>query len=349
MYKYKRWPLHPPPYPNESLSSWVKRIAIGYDIEAEELLACEFGINLGIFELYSIDLNPPIDFLSQLSERTGIESNAIRTLTAQSYVPLLIDTFEGTETSTFNNYTNQFNVFTGRRENVAMDSWIPWFNPDRFADTQGCEICLKEDLEPYLRLHWRFPWMMSCPIHKLLLERGMFYSLQPRKMRFSFYKDYNCNYNNSDVTQPLDDLYAMDAITLQAVTKGVVELPSGNLHGGVWLRILRTLIEELNSLVKTIGRKNRSLMIPFWQELDSFVKARFIKYNIFEQCDYKRQLKLMLVAALVFKAIFAKETKFTSRVVNLLTSLPIYENDFFSVYGQSRSTIKTPCVISTLY
>ena len=62
MYKYKRWPLHPPPYPNESLSSWVKRIAIGYDIEAEELLACEFGINLGIFELYSIDLNPPIDF-----------------------------------------------------------------------------------------------------------------------------------------------------------------------------------------------------------------------------------------------------------------------------------------------
>ena len=74
------------------------------------------------------------------------------------------------------------------------------------------------------------------------------------------YKDYNCNYNNSDVTHPLDDLYAMDAITLQAVTKGVVELPSGNLHGGGWLRILRTLIEELNSLVKTIGRKNRSLL-----------------------------------------------------------------------------------------
>ena len=191
--------------------------------------------------------------------------------------------------------------------------------------------------------------MMSCPKHKLLLERGMFYSLQPQKMRFSLRKAYSYNDNNNDITYKLDDLYAMDAITLQAVTKGVVELPSGKLHGGVWLRILRTLIEELNSLVKTIGSKSKSLMIPFWQELDPLIKAGFIKYNIFEQWDYKRQLKLMLVAALVFKAIFAKEIKFTSRVVNLLTSLPIYENDFFSVYGQSRSTIKTPCIISTPY
>ena len=122
---YKCWPLHSPPYPNESLSSWIKRIAILYDMEAEELLACEFDINLGIHELYSIDLNPSMDFLNQLSERTGIEFNTIRALTAQSYVPLLIDTFEGTETSTFNHYTNQFNVFTGIRENITIANWIP--------------------------------------------------------------------------------------------------------------------------------------------------------------------------------------------------------------------------------
>jgi hypothetical protein len=154
---YKHWPLHPPPYLNESLSSWITRIAIVYGMQPEELLRYEFAINLGTDDLYSIDLNPSIDFLNQLSERTGVEFNTIRALTAQSYVPLLIDTFESTETNTLNNYTNQLNIFPVRRKNITLNKCIPWFNISRFATVQGCERCLREDQEPYFRLHWRFP------------------------------------------------------------------------------------------------------------------------------------------------------------------------------------------------
>jgi hypothetical protein len=92
---------------------------------------------------------------------------------------------------------------------------------------------------------------------------------------------------------------------------------SGSLHGGVWLRILRTLIEELNSLVKTIGSKTRKLMEPFWRELGLFVREGFGRYTFFEQCDCNKQLRLMLVAALVFKAIFSKEIKFSNTIINL--------------------------------
>ena len=325
----KRWPSHPLPYPNESLVSWITRTASFYDMDARDLLGYEFGINLEVHDLYTIDLNPSISLLDKLSERTGIEFNTIRALTVQSYIPLLIDTFEDTEAKVFNEYTNQFNIFPGKRKNITNldNNWVPWFNIKRFSDIHGCRMCLSEDHEPYLRLHWRFPWMMSCPVHKLLLEQVRFYILEKQKIHFYFSEN-----KNPTVSHTLDFLYAMDNITLQAVTKGVVEIASGSLHGGVWLRILRTLIEELNSLVTIIGSKTRSLMVPFWQELKLFVREGFGRYTLFEQCEYNKQLTLMLVAALVFKAIFSRETKFSSTAVSLLTPPLIHKDDLNSVY-----------------
>jgi hypothetical protein len=135
----------------------------------------------------------------------------------------------------------------------------------------------------------------------VLLEEVILCGVVQQKVFFSSNRS-----NEYGRSAGLDDLYAMDNITLQAVTQGIVELPSGRrLHGGVWLRILRTLIEELNSPVKIIGSKTRSLAVPFWQELNLFVRQGFGRYTLFEQYDCNKQLRLMLVAALVFKAIFS--------------------------------------------
>lgn len=326
----KRWPLHPPPFPNESLLSWIMRIASLYDMEPKNLLMYEFGINLEVHNLYSIDLNPPINLLNGLSERTGIELNTIKALTTEGYIPLLIDTLESSETTVFNDYTNQFYIFPGKRKYITdlNNSWIPWFSTNRFATAQGCEACLSENHEQYLRLHWRFPWMMSCPIHKLLLEEVILCGVVQQKVFFSSNRS-----NEYGRSAGLDDLYAMDNITLQAVTQGIVELPSGRrLHGGVWLRILRTLIEELNTIGKIIGSRNRALITPFWKELNLFVREGFSRYVVFEQLSYKKQLTLMRVASLVFKAIFSEKVKFTSSVVSMLSPIPSYENDLSSVY-----------------
>ena len=106
----ERLPLHPIPQPNESLFSWITRIASIYGMDPEDLVAYACGIELDMHNLYILDLNPPIELLNKLSELTGIEVQDIRALTAQVYVPLLIDSLEAKEENLFNYYTNQFYI-----------------------------------------------------------------------------------------------------------------------------------------------------------------------------------------------------------------------------------------------
>jgi hypothetical protein len=328
----KRWPIHPPPHLNESLLSWIMRIASLYVMQPEEFLLHEFGINLEWHDLYSIDLNPSPHLLNQLSERTGIEFDAIRALTAQSYVPLLIDNLEGNETNAYSDYMSQFPVFFYKKQSMDKhnNSWIPWFNINRFTTIHGCEACLSQDPEPYLRLYWRFPWMISCPIHKLLLKQVRFYVYLNQQAVFFFNND-----NNQNIEHNLNNLYAMDNITLQAVTNGFIELPSGKLHGGVWLRILRTLIEELTFPLRMFSSQTRKLIELCWQDLNFSIRRGFGAYNLFERLDYRKQLTLMLVAASVFKSILSKEGKLTGTVANMLTELPPYKKDLLSVYPEA--------------
>lgn len=323
-----RWPLHPPPCPNESLSSWITRIANVYDMYLEEFLKNEFDISYESYSSYDLNFDPPLSLLTNLSERTGVTFDDVRALTAQAYTPLLIDALKIEETSSSNDYVNQFCIFPGKRKKFIManKNWVPWLSIKRSATVQCCRLCISEDSEPYLRLHWSFSWMITCPKHKILLEQALFHGITSKNRGFYFVtKDTTTPY-------PLDDLYAMDNITLQAVTTGLVEVPSGILHGGVWIRILRSLIEELNSSVNIVGQKNRRLMILFWQKLNLSVRQDFGRYVLFEKCDHNIKLILMLVASLVIKAIFSKQIKFSSSVVNLLTSPVIYDHDFHTVY-----------------
>jgi len=327
-----RWPLHPPPLPNESLSSWISRIASRYNIYLEDLLWNEFAISVEGKDAYYLDLNPPLDLLTKLSERTGLALNAIRVLTAQGYTPLLIDTIETTKANIFNDYIDQYCIFPGKRKNFLVseqEHWIPWLiNAKHSVTIRGCRLCLDEDPEPYVRLHWQFLWMMTCPKHKVLLKTFLFYKAEDKKMSYLFAdrKDVNLQYS-------LDALFALDSITLQAVAAGVVKVPFGTLHGGVWLRILRTLIEELNSPGKIIGQRNRLLMIPFWKELKLSIRQGFGKYTLFEKCNNDTQLILMLVASLVVKAIFTKHINFSSEIVKLLAPATTYKNDIPSIYS----------------
>lgn len=87
----RRWPIHPVPYVDESLLSWIMRIAKIYEIYTWDLLKYEFDIELEINDLHIIDINPPVNILDKLSQRTGVDVDKIRALTAHSYVPLLLD------------------------------------------------------------------------------------------------------------------------------------------------------------------------------------------------------------------------------------------------------------------
>jgi hypothetical protein len=46
---------------------------------------------------------------------------------------------------------------------------------------------------------------------------------------------------------------AMDRRTWQALTTGYVELPRRRVHAGLWFRLLRTLLDELNTPISLCG------------------------------------------------------------------------------------------------
>ncbi|MDJ1452501.1 transposase, partial [Enterobacter hormaechei subsp. xiangfangensis] len=50
-----------------------------------------------------------------------------------------------------------------------------------------------------------------------------------------------------------DAIAAMDQRTWQALTTGHVELPRRRIHAGLWFRLLRTLLDELNTPLSTCG------------------------------------------------------------------------------------------------
>ena len=104
----KRWPIHPVPYVDESLLSWIMRIAKIYEIYPEDLLKYEFDIELEVNDLYIIDINPPLGLIDKLSQRTGVNVDKIGALTAHSYVPLLIDALESTDSQSENNPNSFF-------------------------------------------------------------------------------------------------------------------------------------------------------------------------------------------------------------------------------------------------
>ncbi|MBN0322084.1 transposase, partial [Pseudomonas aeruginosa] len=60
--------------------------------------------------------------------------------------------------------------------------------------------------------------------------------------------------------RPADDAIAcMDRRTWQALTTGFVELPRRRVHAGLWFRLLRTLLDELNTPLSHCGSCSASI------------------------------------------------------------------------------------------
>ena len=350
----KRWPLHPIPYVEESLLSWIMRIAKKYEIYPEDFLKHELDIELETQDLYIVDINPPVHLLDKLSQHTGIAVNKIRELTAHSYVPLLIDAREPvnsngiSNSNLFSEYINQFNIFPRKQSandknpfGLIMNSnWLPWFDYKRFVNTYGCEDCLKEDMEPYLRLYWRFSWMMTCPFHNQILKRVKMYSFI-NYIKFYFTQD------TGEFPHSIDNLRIIDEITLQAVTKGFVKTPSGYLHGGVWIRLLRSLIEELSLLQKNFPQIVLEVITSLWKEHGLTFRSGFNRYKVFEECDDSKQLILMLIASSTLQSIFNNHIKYPTSGIKLLTPEVIGSQDLSSVYPWYISNSK-PLISKTI-
>ena len=241
-----RLPLHPRPLADEALSSWVRRLGAAYDLTPDRFIESALGLSPPAGFLGVIDNEPPNDLVEALSERTGTSAERVSAMTLAGYGSLLLGasaSISRSATEIFVDYVCQFTCLSpaGPRRTAPVTQlstrWRPWICADLLDDRpRSCRRCLITDPIPYTRIHWRAAWMVSCPIHEVALE--------PLGQGCEGMAARSYDWAPAQLVHPV--LLALDRLTLEAVTAGVIALPSGRrLHAGIWLRALRSLVDEL--------------------------------------------------------------------------------------------------------
>jgi hypothetical protein len=228
-----RWPLHPAPREGEALSSWLNRVALCYHMEVSELLEHDLGHD----QVDDLDTAPPLSLLAMLSQRSGIELNRLRCMSFAGWVPWLLDSLDDQIPAALETYAFQLSVLLPRlrRKTRSITSWRAWLPSQPI--NRACPLCLNDPENQAVLLAWKLPLMLSCPLHGCWLES--YWGVPGRFL----------GWENADAAPRTasDAIAAMDRRTWQALTTGHVELPRRRIHAGLWFRLLRTLLDELNT------------------------------------------------------------------------------------------------------
>ncbi len=144
-------PIHPRPFPDELLSSWLVRLALsnGFNVHS-------FYSSLLRYKnpLWNRDLDRGIELeLSRiLSQRTGVSAEQIESLALASYSGFL---FSKLRIHGSSRWINPVGIYHRQHTRFGL---------------QCCPMCLKADPTPYFRRHWRLALVAICTKHKCLLH-----------------------------------------------------------------------------------------------------------------------------------------------------------------------------------
>lgn len=287
----RRWPLHPQPGALESLSSWLDRLARLYSLPVEDLLTR----NLGMTDLavpQDLDHDPPAAMLAALAERAGIELGQLRAMTLAGWEPWLFDTLcmrQGNEQVTFDTYVRENSVLltpgdAGTSQPSRWKRWAgPWL-PDRQL-SRACPVCAA-DPDQGRALVWRLPLMTGCAEHGCRLE-------DTTEIAVSGALGLEA-WRPAPVDEPLATL---DRYTYEALTTGRVTLPGRTVHAGVWLRLLRSLLDEVSLTPTTRSTHGRATLEQIWQAAGRPVRAGLNVWRPYEQLDQDTQEAMLHAAA----------------------------------------------------
>ena len=234
-----RWPLHPAPKEGEALSSWLNRVALCYHMEVSDLLEHDLGHG----QVDDLDTAPPLSLLMMLFQRSGIELDRLRCMSFAGWVPWLLDSLDDQIPDALETYTFQLSVLLPklRRRTRSITNWRAWLPSQPIH--RACPLCLNDPANQAVLLAWKLPLMLSCPLHGCWLES--YWGVPGRFL----------GWENADTAPRTasDAIAVMDRRTWQALTTGHVELPRRRIHAGLWFRLLRTLLDELNTPLSTCG------------------------------------------------------------------------------------------------
>ncbi len=287
----QRWPLHPAPKKGEALSSWLHRVANCYQMSADDLLAYELGCGQGD----ELDTAPSMALLQLLAQRSGIELDRLRCMSLAGWVPWLLDSLDLWLPSALETYAFQFSVLLRkkRRKTRSTANWRAWY-PNRPIN-RACPICLKDPADHAILLAWKLPLMLSCPVHGCWLES--FSGMHPQ-----YFSWENADPLPRKANQAIAE---MDRRTWQALTFGYVELPRRTIQAGLWFRLLRTLLEELNTPLSLCGAGEGSIR-SIWEHCGHPPRAGQNCWRPYEKLDLTVQLHMLEAAATAIDLIEAK-------------------------------------------
>ena len=139
-----RWPLHPHPLSEESLLSWLGRVAHCYDFTLDDLLIHDLGFH-GCPD--DLNIHAPRNLLKLLSERSGLSEENIQVLTLSSWAPLLFDPFCSDE-NYFESYVHHYSLLLPlniRKKFKPKQDWKPWITDQVIMFLRACPICITDD------------------------------------------------------------------------------------------------------------------------------------------------------------------------------------------------------------
>lgn len=286
-----RWPLHPAPKEGEALSSWLQRVAGCYQMDVRELLEHDLGHG----QIDNLDTAPPLPLLRVLARRSGIEVDRLRCMSFAGWTPWLLDSLDDAVPSALETYVFQWSVLLPKRSRKVrwIASWRAWLpmRPLRRA----CPLCLRSAQDPPLLLVWQLPLLLSCPTHGCWLEP---YWGTP----WQFMGWENASGEPRQASAPIS---AMDRRTWQALAAGYVELPRRRVHAGLWFRLLRTLLDELNTPISQCGSRGGSIR-SIWERCGHPLRAGQSLWRPYELLDPAVQLQMLEAAAIAIDLIEAK-------------------------------------------
>lgn len=139
---------------------------------------------------------------------------------------------------------------------------------------------------------------------------------------------------------------AMDRLTWEGMTTGTVTLPRRTVHVGVWLRMLRTLLDEVSLSGSRVRQRSATALEQIWDAAGSPPRAGLKVWRPYEALGAPRQEAMLEAAACALDLIQAGKITAYGTLGHLLTGQPsqhVYDGDRPARRRKHAPPSVTPC------
>lgn len=302
------------------MSSWLYRIASCYHLDVSDLLQHDLGFD----PVHDLDMRPPAALLEMLAQRSGVELDLLHRMTLASWTPWLLDSLDP-EPSAFETYAYQFSVLLPlhKRPTRVVTNWTAW-RPKQ-AVRRACPECISQTENQVLLLMWQLPLLLSCPQHGCWLEP------------YVGVAEEFIGWEAEDKLprQASEAITKMDRRTWQALTTGQVELPNRSIHAGLWFRLLRTVLEELNTPLSRCSSQAKDIRF-IWESCGYPVRAGRSVWRPYETLPLEVQLQMLEATATALHLIE------TGRLIGQGDQEELFLPEPVKKIGEDQCAQKTP-------